>query len=118
MRNITIALNSVAAVFFACFLAYTCVARKHLESLARDFVTERTLRYSDPIVELADESLDSPLAKKLLSDNRLDHVTFLCLSSFASFLILFPLWLFLDGFTLVLSPPQGGVRTSMPCTAV
>jgi hypothetical protein len=67
MRNIVIALNSIVAVFFACFLGYTFFARQHLDWLARGFVTERTLRYSSPIVEVADHSLDSPLVQKVLS---------------------------------------------------
>lgn len=67
MRNTVIALNSIVAVFFVCFLGYTFFARQHLDGLAREFVTQRTLRYSAPIVELADHSLDSPLVQKVLS---------------------------------------------------
>ncbi len=70
MRRTTLALNSIVVVFFICFLAYTFIARQHLDSLARDFVTEKTLDYSKPIVEVAAESLDSPLVKKFLSDDQ------------------------------------------------
>ncbi len=71
MRKTTLALNSIVVFFFICFLAYTFVARQHLESLARDFVTEKkTLDYSKPVVEVADEALDSPLVKKFLSDDQ------------------------------------------------
>ena len=63
-------LNSIVVVFFICFLAYTFFARQHLESLARGFVTEKTLDYSKPVVEVADEALDSPLVKKFLSDDQ------------------------------------------------
>lgn len=70
MRNITIALNLIVAAFFACFLSYTFLARQHLEAIARGFVTEKTLQYSEPIVALTDESLRSPVVKKLLSDNQ------------------------------------------------
>lgn len=70
MRKTTLALNLIVVVFFSCFLAYTFIARQHLDSLARDFVTEKTLGYSKPIVEVADESLDSPLVKKFLSDDQ------------------------------------------------
>ncbi len=70
MRKTTLTLNSIVVVFFICFLAYTFVARQHLDSLARDFVTEKTLDYSKPVVEVADEALDSPLVKKLLSDDQ------------------------------------------------
>ena len=67
MRPLSITLNSIAAVFFACFLAYTTVARQHLDSLARRFVTEKTVVYSTPVVDIAEESLKSPLVRKLLN---------------------------------------------------
>jgi hypothetical protein len=70
MRTTALALNSIVVVFFSCFLAYTFVARSHLESLARDFVTEKSIGYSKPIVEIAHESLDSPLVRKLLSEDK------------------------------------------------
>lgn len=67
MRTITMTLNLIVAVFFAVFLSYTFVARQHLDSMARGFVTEKTLHYSEPFVAITDESLDSPVVKKLLS---------------------------------------------------
>ena len=70
MRNTTTVLNSIVVAFFTCFLTYTFVARQHLDGLARGFVTEQTLRHSEPIVELADALLDSPLAKGLFSDEQ------------------------------------------------
>lgn len=70
MRQTTIALNLIVAVFFTGFLAYTVVARSHLDSLARAFVTEKTLHYSAPIVELAEEALESPLVIKILSEDQ------------------------------------------------
>ncbi len=70
MRKTTLVLNSIVVVFFICFLAYTFFARQHLDSLARDFVTEKTLDYSKPVVEIADKALDSPLVKKVLSDEQ------------------------------------------------
>ncbi|MBN1910134.1 MAG: hypothetical protein JW818_10375 [Pirellulales bacterium] len=70
MRVVTLVLNAIVVIFFLCFLAYTFFARQHLDGLARDFVTEKTLDYSKPIVEIADEALDSPLVQKLLSDNQ------------------------------------------------
>jgi hypothetical protein len=70
MRKTTLVLNSIVVVFFVCFLAYTFIFRQHLDSLARDFVTEKTLDYSELIVEVADESLNSPLVKKILSDDQ------------------------------------------------
>ncbi len=46
------------------------LARQHLDGLARDFVTEKTLAYSKPIVEIADEALRSPLVQNLLPDDQ------------------------------------------------
>ena len=74
MRKTTLALNSIVIIFFICLLGYTFFARLHLESLARNFVTEKTLDYSKPIVEIADESLDSPLVKKVLSDEQANAI--------------------------------------------
>lgn len=68
MRQTTLVLNLIVVVFFVGFLAYTFIARQHLEFLARDFVTKKTLDYSAPIVETAEAGLELPLAKKLLSD--------------------------------------------------
>ncbi len=70
MRKTTIALNSIVAAFFALFLAYTFFATRHLEELARRFVTEKTLQHSKSVVALAEETLDAPLARKLLSDEQ------------------------------------------------
>lgn len=70
MRTITIVMNSIVVVFFIGFLAYTFVAKAHLESQARRFVTEKTLLYAEPIVEIADQALDTPGVKKFLSDDQ------------------------------------------------
>ena len=70
MRKATLVLNSIVVVFFSCFLAYTFIARQHLDSLAREFVSEKTLDYSKPMVEVADEAIESPLVKKVLSDDQ------------------------------------------------
>ena len=70
MRKTTLVLNSIVVVFFICFLTYTFFVRQHLDSLARNFVSEKTLDYSKPVVEVADEALDSPLVKKFLSDEQ------------------------------------------------
>lgn len=70
MRKTTLVLNSFVVAFFSCFLAYTFVGRQHLDSLARAFVTEKTVVYSKPVVELARDALDSPAVRKLLADNQ------------------------------------------------
>ena len=70
MRRTTIAINTIVAVFFGCFLAYTFVARTHLDGLARGFVTEKTQQYSAPLVDLAEVSLDVPFVEERLSDEQ------------------------------------------------
>ena len=67
MRKTVIALNLIVAVFFTAFLTYTFVARFHLNSLARRFVTEKPVQYSMPVVELAEKSLDFPIVRQLLA---------------------------------------------------
>lgn len=71
MRTAVISLNLVVVLFFICFLTYTFVARKHLDGLARQFVTEKTLLYSAPIFEVAEESLKSRVVRVLLPTQRL-----------------------------------------------
>lgn len=70
MRKTTLVLNAIAVTFFVGFLTYTFVAQKHLDTLARDFVTEKTLVYSKPLVGIAEESLESPLVRRLISDDQ------------------------------------------------
>jgi len=69
-RVVAIAANAISVVLFLGFLAYTFVAQEHLESLARDFVTEKTIAYSKPAVEVAAEAVESPLAKQFLSEDQ------------------------------------------------
>jgi hypothetical protein len=71
MRTTALVLNAMVVVFFAGFLCYTLIAREHLDGLARGFVTEKTIVYSQPVVELADQSLDSAVVTKLLSDEQI-----------------------------------------------
>ncbi len=66
MRTTTLALNAIIAVFFASFGAYTFVAQQHLEGLARDFVTEKSVQHSKVVVDLAEVSLDFPIVKQNL----------------------------------------------------
>lgn len=65
LRTTTLILNAIVVVFFVGFLAYTFVAREHVDSLARNFVTEKTVEYSQPLVKAAEEALDSPEAAQL-----------------------------------------------------
>ena len=71
MRKLTLSLNAVVVLFFACFLAYTFFAKTHVEHLGRDFVTQKTIAYAGPTVEFAEESLDSPLVEKVLSGDQI-----------------------------------------------
>ncbi len=48
MRKLTLALNALTAVLFTAFFAYTFFAESHLQSLTRNFVTEKSLHYSGP----------------------------------------------------------------------
>jgi len=59
--------NALVALGFAGFFGYTFFARSHLDSVARDFVTEKTILHSTPIVDTAHELLNSKAAKLLLS---------------------------------------------------
>ena len=72
MRTASIVINGMVAVFFGCFLAYTFIARNHLDSLARGFVTDKTLEYSQPLFEVAEAAIDSPLVGDILSAEQLE----------------------------------------------
>ncbi|MEZ6091649.1 MAG: hypothetical protein R3C05_27270 [Pirellulaceae bacterium] len=72
MRTTILAANLLVSIFFACFVAYTFIARQHLDGLARDFVTEKTLEYSTPVVDLAEEAIRSPIVTRLLSSKGVD----------------------------------------------
>lgn len=69
MRNLTLALNALSAALFLAFFTYTFAARSHLESVARDFVTEKTLQHSRPIIDTVEKALDVPLVAKLVSND-------------------------------------------------
>ena len=71
MRGVALGLNSIVVAFFAGFLAYICIAPEKLESQAREFVTEKTLEFADPIVSIAEAALTAPLASKLLSNEQI-----------------------------------------------
>jgi hypothetical protein len=74
MRKATLIINVIVVAFFTSFLAYTFLARGHLESLARAFVTEKTIVYSKPIVALAEAALESPLIQKALSEDQIGAI--------------------------------------------
>jgi hypothetical protein len=70
VRCAAMGLNLLTTAFFAGFLAYTVVARSHLEGLARQFVTEKTLHYAEPMVALTEASLESKLGQAWLSESQ------------------------------------------------
>lgn len=69
-RKAVLILNATVVLFFSGFLTYTYLAREHLDALARRFVTKKTLAYSGPVVNIAEESLDFPLVKRRLSEQQ------------------------------------------------
>lgn len=66
MRRIALVLNAIVTLFFIGFLTYTFVARQHLDGLARRFVTEKTIQYAAPVVNLAEQGLKEPLIRRLV----------------------------------------------------
>ena len=71
MRRWLIIVNATAATFFAIFFLYTFLGHRHVDRLARDFVTERTRAFADPVVDAADEMLRAPGVRRFLSDEQL-----------------------------------------------
>ena len=67
MRKVSMTLNLLVVVFFVVFLCYTFWAKQHLEGVARNYVTEKTVKHSKPVVEMAAEAMNSPLVTKFLS---------------------------------------------------
>ena len=74
MQKLTAALNILTAVLFTAFFGYTFFAKAHLRSVAREFVAEKTLRYSEPVIETVEQALDVPLVEKLISEDDLKLV--------------------------------------------
>lgn len=67
IRSIIPWINGALTFAFILFFLYTFFAKDHLTSLARDFVSEKTKKYSSPFVEAAEVAVNSHLAQKLLS---------------------------------------------------
>lgn len=68
-------INGTLTFAFILFFLYTFIAKAHLVSLAREFVSEKTEKYSAPFVETADVAINSALAKKLLSKEQMAAFT-------------------------------------------
>jgi hypothetical protein len=72
MRTTSILLNSCSSLFFAFVFGCSFFARDHIESRARAFVTDKTLQYSRPVVDIAEQALAAPVAGRLLTDKQLE----------------------------------------------
>lgn len=70
MRKTVLILNATVAIFFAGFLIYLLFAQSHVESLAREFVANKTQEYAEPVVEAAEQTLQDPLLSKLIPKNQ------------------------------------------------
>ena len=73
-RKISIGLNLLIALLSLAIFAYTFFAEAHLKELAREFVTDKTLAFSEPAVVTLETSMDSPLGKKLVSEEQREKV--------------------------------------------
>ncbi len=71
MRRFVLIANGFTALFFAVFLLYTFAGRGHISGLARDFVTAKTQKFADPIVDAAEATLRVGLVRKLLPEEKL-----------------------------------------------
>lgn len=70
MRKYMLTGNGIIAVFFVVFFAYTFFGRAHLNQLARDFVTAKTVTYSAPVVDLAEVALKNEMVGKFLPQDQ------------------------------------------------
>lgn len=68
LRKVTLALNAIVVVLSLTLFCYTFFARPHLTEHTRAFVTEKTLSYSKPLVDLMRAGIDSPLSQKFISE--------------------------------------------------
>ena len=59
MRKFMLIANSLMAVFFILFLAYTFFARQHVVSLARQYAAEKTQQFAEPGVEKVERILQA-----------------------------------------------------------
>lgn len=62
--------NPAVAVFFVAFFVTTFLGRRHIDHLARDFVTSKTLKFAAPAVDLAEEAFKSPVVRRLLTKDQ------------------------------------------------
>jgi len=70
MRTALLIISGTAALFFAASFASTFFARDYITRLAQDFVIDKTRRYSDPLVEIAAQSVEAPGIKLIVNDEQ------------------------------------------------
>ena len=71
MRRFVIIANGFTTIFFAALLLYTFAGRGHINVLARDFVTAKTLRFADLAVATAEQTLRVGMIRKLLREEQI-----------------------------------------------
>jgi hypothetical protein len=71
MRRFVLIANGFTAVFFAAFVLYTFAGRRHINDLARDFVTVKTQRFADAAVEAGEKTLRIRMVRKLLREEQI-----------------------------------------------
>ena len=69
-RKVSLVLNSIVVVLSLALFGYTFFSKAHLTEHTRVFVTDKTISYSKPLIELTKAGLESPLSKKLISDDQ------------------------------------------------
>jgi hypothetical protein len=68
MRIAILVVSVCVGLFFVVSLALTFLAKGHITALAQDFVTDRTQRFAEPAVEVAEQALRAPGIKQVLDD--------------------------------------------------
>lgn len=68
MRTALLTVSGLAAVFFAASVLLTFLARNYLTGLARDFVIDRTQKYADAAVAVAEQALAAPGIRLVLDE--------------------------------------------------
>jgi hypothetical protein len=74
MRTFLLITNAAVALLFTAFFAYTFLGRQHIDGMAREFVTAKTLKLVTPAVDAAAEALHSDFARHLLTKNQVAAV--------------------------------------------
>ena len=71
MRTALLIISGLAGAFFAVSFVLTFLARDFVTGLAQDFVVDRTQKYADPVVEIADQAVRAPGVKLVLNEEQI-----------------------------------------------